>query len=128
MGAASAVVVIDDDEELRDLLEALLALDGRFEVSASAADPAAGIAAVDLVRPAAAIVDLEIGEAPDLIDTIRELSPDTKIVVLSMFPDPYTLLDVVQRGADAYLDRATSWLELIPTIVSLCGIGAIEVT
>lgn len=118
------VVVIDDDDELRNLVQMLLELDGRFEVSAMAADGRAGYDAIERTCPAAAIVDLDLPEiqGPVLIEMIRQVSPRTKIVVFSSFPDPFTLFDVVRRGADAYLDKATSWLELVPTLATLCGL------
>ena len=40
--------------------------------------------------------------------------------MLSAFPDPYTLVDVLSRGADSYLDKGAALAELAPTLVSLC--------
>ena len=120
--ASIPVVIIEDDEEVRDLLRLLFELDGRFEVAALAADGRAGIAAVELTQPAAVILDLDLPEiaGPEVIKAIRAQSPRTRVVVFSAYPDPFTLLDVVRQGADSYLNKATSWLELIPTVVELC--------
>lgn len=116
------VVIIEDDEEVRDLLRLLFELDGRFEIAATAGDGRAGIAAVELTQPAAVILDLDLPEiaGPEVIRAIRRSSPHTRVVVFSAYPDPYTLLEVIRQGADSYLDKATSWLELVPTVAELC--------
>ena len=51
---------------------------------------------------------------------IRRRAPATRIVVFSAFPDPYTLVDVLQLGADGYLNKGTTWQELVPTLAALC--------
>lgn len=116
------VVIIEDDEEVCDLLRLLLELDGRFEVAAIAPDGRAGISAVEMVQPTAVILDLDLPEiaGPEVLRAIRQVSPATRILVFSAYPDPYTLLDVVRQGADSYLNKSTSWSELVPTVAELC--------
>jgi DNA-binding NarL/FixJ family response regulator len=72
--------------------------------------------------PDAVVLDLDIGGSRgfDAIDLLELCSPSTHIVVFSAFPDPLTLLDVLRLGADAYLDKATAWSELLPSLAALC--------
>jgi len=117
------VVIVEDEEEIRDVLRLLLELDDRFRVVAEASDGLAGIDAVAAHRPAVVVVDMDLPKAagPDVIRAARRSSPATRIVVFSCFPDPFTLLDVLRLGADSYLDKATAWVDLVPTLAELCA-------
>jgi hypothetical protein len=42
--------------------------------------------------------------------------------VFSAFPDPITLVSVLQAGADSYLDKATAWMDLLPTVAEVCDL------
>jgi len=117
------VVIVEDEDEIRDVLRLLFELDDRFRVVAEASDGVAGIEAVAAHRPAAVVVDMGLPKAagPDVIRAARQSSPGTRIVVFSCFPDPFTLLDVLRLGADSYLDKATAWVDLLPTVAQLCS-------
>jgi DNA-binding NarL/FixJ family response regulator len=117
------VVVIDDDPDILALVEMLFEVDDRFDLLAAAPDGRSGVAAVARLRPDAVVVDLELPDIDGLavIREVRALLPDARIVVFSAFPDPFTLLDVLRVGADGYLDKATAWAELVPTVAGLCA-------
>jgi DNA-binding NarL/FixJ family response regulator len=123
MAAPLRVVIVEDDEEVRSLLELMLEHDDRFEVDGLAVDGHAGVAMVAERRPDAVILDLEMPglSGLDAIGLMGMRSPDTRIVVFSAFPDPITLIDVLRLGADAYLDKASAWSELLPTLASVCA-------
>jgi DNA-binding NarL/FixJ family response regulator len=108
--ARPTVVLVEDDEEVRDVLRLLFDLDARFEVVAEAADGLAGIEAVARHGPSVVILDMELPGAT---------GPE---VIVAAYPDPFTLLDVLRLGADCYLDKATAWTDLIPTVAELCGL------
>ena len=120
------LVLVEDDEEVRDLIAILFAMDGRFEVVAEASDGAAGVEAVRRHRPAAVVLDLQLPVLPGTaaIAAMRTASPETRIVVFSAYPDPFTLLDVLHHGADSYLDKANAWEELVPVVAELCKASA----
>lgn len=116
------IVIVEDDEDIRLLVETQADLDGRFDVVGSVGDGEAGLAVVSRTTPDAVILDLELPKLDGLalIGLIRATSPPTRIVVFSAFPDPYTLLDVLRMGADSYLDKAAAWAELLPTVAAVC--------
>lgn len=126
MAARWSVVIVEDDREVRDLLVLLFELDGRFAPVVAAEDGRAGIDAVVEHRPDIVIVDLHLPEVagPEVIRACRERAPETRVVVFSAFPDPFTLLEVLRLGADSYLDKATAWNELVPTAAELCALPA----
>ena len=116
------VVVIDDDPDVCALLEVLFDVDDRFDLVGVADDGRTGVAIVSDLEPDAVVVDLDLPEIDGLeaISQIHASLPATRIVVFSAYPDPFTLLDVLRCGADSYLDKATAWAELVPTVADLC--------
>lgn len=115
-------MIVEDDEEVRLLLEIMLELDERFELIGAATDGHAGVAMVSERQPDAVILDLDLPGLTglDAIGLMGIRSPETRILVFSAFPDPVTLIDVLLLGADGYLDKASAWSELLPTLANLC--------
>lgn len=117
------VLLVDDDPDVRGLLEVMLGGDERFSVVGHARDVAEALRLADLARPAVVILDLHMPGMDGLtaLPRLRASLPEARIVVVSAFPDPYTLLYTVQCGADGYIDKSRAWSELLPTLRSLCG-------
>lgn len=117
-----SIVVIDDDPDVRALVEVLFEVDDRFDVLASVGSGRAGVDLVRQLRPEAVVVDLDLPDINGMavIAEIRADLPEARIVVFSAFADPFTLLDVLRCGADGYLDKGSAWAELVPTVAELC--------
>ena len=117
-----SVVVADDDEDFRDLIDVMLQVDGRFVPVGLATDGAQAVELVDRLRPDAVILDLQMPGLDGLgaVPAIRAHDPGVGIIVLSAFPDPYTLADVTELGADLYLDKARAFAELLPSLAAVC--------
>lgn len=121
---ALRVVVIDDDEDVRDLVQLLIELDERFELAGVAHDGPAGVALVEDEHPDAVILDLDLPHANgvDVLRHVHEVAPETRIVVFSAYPDPLTLVDVLREGAHDYLAKGSAWSELLPAVATLCEV------
>ncbi len=120
-GACFRVVIVDDDADVRSLLEVLFDVDRRFQVVGTAVDGAQGVALAEREQPDVVVLDLRLPVMDGLtaIPLLRRCAPEARIVVFSAFPDPFTLLDVLRRGADSYIDKAMAWSDLLPTIAGL---------
>src|SRR5438552_1811829 len=125
-GGRARVVVVDDDPDVQDLLEFMFEVDERFVVVGFAPDANTAVSLVERERPDAVVLDLQLPGMDGLtaLPLIRRRAPEARIVVFSAFPDPFTLVDVLQLGADGYLNKTATWLELIPTLATLCGLPA----
>ncbi len=108
------VLIVDDDERVRRIIAIMLSLEDDYEVVGEAADGVEAVSAAGVLHPDVVLLDLEMPGMDGIlaIPEIRRQAPDTKIAVLSAFPDPYTLTDALVRGADTYLDKATNLAEL----------------
>lgn len=120
---ALRVLLVDDDEDLRHLLELLLDEDGRFRVIDHASDGRQALRLAELHHPDVVVLDLQMPGMDGLtaLPGLRARLPKGRIVVLSAFPDPITLADTMELGVDGYLDKSRSWCELIPTLAGLCA-------
>ena len=124
-GSQSTVVIAEHDPDGAELLRTLFELDGRFAVVAVVTDLAPALASVAELRPTAVVLDLELDDENDAacpaVAAIHRASPDSRVVVLSAFPDPCTLLEVLAQGAAGYLDATRSWSEMVPVVAELCA-------
>lgn len=113
------LLLIDDDEDVAALVETMVELDDRFALLGSARTALDGVELAGDVQPDVIVLDLHLPGMDGLqaIPHLRRVSPAV-IVVFSSFPDPYTLLAVLERGADAYVDKAHAWAELLPTVAA----------
>src|SRR4051812_27415672 len=118
-----SIVVIDDDPDVRALVEMLFEVDERFDVLACVGEGRTGVDVVQRLQPDAVVVDLELPDMDGMavIGDIRAVLPGARIVVFSAFADPLTLFDALRSGADGYLDKGSAWAELVPTVAELCA-------
>jgi DNA-binding NarL/FixJ family response regulator len=65
------------------------------------------------------LMDVNLGASMSGIDATREIkktSPDTKVLVLTMFTDPGTVAEAVKAGADGYLSKGASGDSVVKAI------------
>ncbi|HEV2368648.1 MAG TPA: response regulator [Acidimicrobiales bacterium] len=120
------MLLVIKDESVRELLDLILGLDGRFPVAAATGCLAGALVMVDHLQPSVVVLDLD-ADGVDGVAAVAEFRrrlPEAGIVVISAFPDPFTLMSVVSAGADVYLDTAQAFAELVPTIMCLEEPGA----
>jgi DNA-binding NarL/FixJ family response regulator len=116
-------VLVDDHPIVRQGLRALLEVEDGCEIIGEAAD---GLSAVELIvelRPAVAVVDVQLPDLNGLevVRRVRDQAPETKIIVLSMYADEPYVLGALRHGAMAYVlkDSATTDLiEAVHTVVA----------
>ena len=120
------VLVVDDDPDIHPLLEVMFEMDGRFGVVGHARDGGEALALATSLRPDAVVLDLSMPGGMDgweALPRLRRLLPEARIVVFSNFPDSLSLVQVLAKGGDAYLNKAAAW-ELVPVLVQLLGNGS----
>lgn len=120
------VVVVDDTPDIRFLLRLTLERAGRFEVVDEAGDGVEAIEAAARLRPDVVLLDLAMPTMDGLeaLPAIRQVSPDSKIVVLSGFNARQMSTEALSRGASSYLEKGGIADRLIPHILQLFPEGA----
>jgi signal transduction histidine kinase len=119
------VLVADDTDDIRLLIRSTLQRDGRFDVVAEASDGVESIREAARHHPDVVILDLAMPQMDGLeaIPAIRRRSPDSRIIVLSVFPAERMAAQALEAGADAYLEK-TDIHRLVPVLLSILGESA----
>jgi len=114
------IAFIAEDHEVMGMgLRALL--EAEFEVYGPHADGAQVAAMVSRVRPELLVLDLSLPNANGmyLIEQVRKLSPETKIIVHTMFADHDLMEEARRRGAHGYVGKDAGAQELLRGIAAL---------
>jgi two-component system, response regulator RegA len=113
MSEAPLILVVEDDERLRERVARALRQRGYDVREAVSAKDAAAIAAVE--APEMVLLDLRIedGSGLDLIPVLLAADPATRIVVLTGYGSVATAVEAVRRGALHYLTKPADVDEIL---------------
>ena len=112
------VVLADDHVVVRSALRMLLEDESGIQVVAEAGDADSAIRYVKGHRPAVLILDINMpgGSGLGAIPTIREQSPDTQIVMLTMQAETAAAREALQAGVLGYILKDAAGGELVKAV------------
>ncbi len=118
MAGGISIVLADDHTVVRRALRVLLEEEPGFEVVAEAEDADAAVRYVRGHKPDVLILDLNMPGRLSLeaIPEIREASPETKIVVLTMQKEPAFARQALQLGVLGYVLKEAADDELVQAV------------
>jgi len=127
MGAVPAkkirVYIVDDHQIMIDGIKALLANSADFEVVGQHTNPV--LAVEDIMRKDTNILitDISMKEMTgiELAKKMKEVSPDLKILALSMYSDRETISEMLVAGINGYVLKNTGMEELISALTRISG-------
>ncbi|MGH8718166.1 MAG: response regulator transcription factor [Burkholderiales bacterium] len=104
----ASLLLVDDDSVFREVLARAMRKRG-FDVT-TAHDARSAIAQATLAQPSHAVVDLKLPGDSGLtvVQKLRELAPDARIVVLTGFASIATAVEAIKLGATHYLAKPAS--------------------
>ncbi|MGH2859300.1 MAG: response regulator [Solirubrobacteraceae bacterium] len=116
--AAIAVVLADDHELVRAGLRLLLEAEDDVAVVAEAGDIAGAERALDTHRPDVLVLDVQLPDGSSIpsLPRLLEISPQTRIVMLTMREDPEPAREALQAGATGYVLKQAARQELIQAV------------
>jgi two-component system, NarL family, response regulator LiaR len=99
------VLIVDDHRVVRQGLRFALSQEDDVEVVGECADGAEAVAAVRALRPDVVLLDLLMPGTSGLeaLHSIKDLRPETEVVVLTSSPDEDDVVAAVRAGARSYL-------------------------
>jgi DNA-binding NarL/FixJ family response regulator len=112
------VLIVDDDDLVRDGLSAVLSSDETIEVVDEAADGRHAIDRARFLRPDVVLMDVRMPEL-DGISATRELlaaAPEIKVVILTTFEEDDYIFGALKAGASGFLLKRTPRADLIAAI------------
>jgi two-component system response regulator DevR len=112
------LLVVDDHEIVRQGLVALLDRRPGFEVVAQAGSVAEAIEQARLHRPDIVVMDVRLpdGSGVEACRAIRDELPETRVIMLTSFPDDEAVLSAIVAGASGYLLKQIRARDLVAAL------------
>jgi DNA-binding NarL/FixJ family response regulator len=112
------LLVVDDHEVVRQGLVALLGRRPEFQVVAEAGTAAEAVSAARKFRPALVIMDVRLpdGSGIEACREIRSELPETRVVMLTSYPDEDAVLSAIVAGASGYLLKQVRARDLVAAL------------
>ena len=109
----SSLLIVEDDEALRERMTRALTRRGLEVRSAGTVADAERLARED--PPELVLVDLRVGNdnGLDLIPTLKQIDPATRIVVLTAYGSVATAIQALRRGATHYVTKPADADEIL---------------
>ena len=116
------LLIVDDHEVVRQGLAAMLGRRPGFHVVAEAGTVAEAVAAARKFRPNLVVMDVRLpdGSGIEACREIRAEMPDTRVVMLTSYPDEDAVLSAIIAGASGYLLKQVRARDLV---VALEAVG-----
>jgi DNA-binding NarL/FixJ family response regulator len=123
MNEKQRIVIAEDHTILREGLKALLSSDPELAVVGEAEDGQEAIRCVEKCKPKLVLMDLSMPRmnGMDAIKEIKKRSPETKVLVLTVHKTEEYILATLQAGADGYVLKDSTNMELRMAIKNVLG-------
>lgn len=114
----SQLVVIDDDKEMRAMVEDHLKIAGYDVVSFGQPDQALAEILSDKIQPCAVVTDLQMPEMSgvEVTKRVKAKHPDVPVIVMTAFGSVETAVDAMRKGAFDYITKPFKLTELSFTV------------
>ena len=121
------VLVVDDHEVVREGIVSSLDRRESFHVVAQAGTVAEAIAAAKLFHTEREVmyVSLPDGSGVEACREIRSDHPDTRVVMLTSYPDEEAVLSAIVAGASGYLLKETRLRDLVKALETVGAGGSL---
>jgi DNA-binding NarL/FixJ family response regulator len=112
------VLIVDDHEVVRQGLRAILERREGFEVVGEAGTVASAVREAERTRPDVVVMDVRLpdGSGVEACREIRAANPDTRVLMLTSYPDKEAVFDSILAGASGYILKQVRASELVSAI------------
>jgi DNA-binding NarL/FixJ family response regulator len=122
MHSAVRVILVDDHTMFREgIASVLTSRGGEVEVVGQAPNDSDAIDLIERLEPDVVITEVEhhLKRAEEILSSMRLASPNSRIVVLTMFDNLHYVRALSRLGIDAYVHKSSSVEELLATVSTL---------
>ena len=112
------VILIDDQQIIREGLKMLLSLDDDINIVAEGTDGSEALELIEKYNPDVLLMDIRMPlmNGVEATKLVKEKYPDTKILILTTFNDNDYIFDSLKNGANGYLLKDAGSDEIIDAI------------
>ncbi len=111
-----AVLIIDDEENLRKLLSRVIELEGYHVLQAANAKDGLALLSKERVQVVVTDVKLPDGNGVQLTEKIKQLYPSTEVIVITAFGTIQDGVNAIKNGAFDYLTKGDHQEKIIPLV------------
>ena len=122
-----SVVLIDDQNLVRQGIKSLLGLSNHIQVIAEADNGKAGLEIIRQHKPDVVLLDLRMPELDGIgtLEALRQEAYQPPVLILTTFDDDSLVLSALKEGAKGYLLKDVSLAQLVEAIDVLAGGGTL---
>jgi DNA-binding NarL/FixJ family response regulator len=119
----TTILIVDDHALFREGLREILEAQDDLVVIGEAGDSESAVALTADKQPHVVLLDVEIpgDEVTTTVGRIRDLSPSSQVLILSMYDGPQLVQSLLAAGIRGYLLKSVHWQELVAAIRSARG-------
>lgn len=112
------ILIVDDHAELRRAIRNLLECQRGFEVCGEAKDGVEAVQKAEQVKPDVVVLNIvmPVMNGFEAARKIREISPQSRVVILSSYTDKQLLQEAKNVGAVCYVPKSDAERELIEAV------------
>ena len=116
-----SILIADDHKLIRETWTIILNRDSRFKVIGSCSNSEDAVKMTGDVHPDVVLMDINMLPFSGIEATrqIREISPDTKIIGVTMHSQPAYAKKMLQLGASGYVTKNSSKEEMVEAILQV---------
>jgi DNA-binding NarL/FixJ family response regulator len=117
-GRKTTVLLADDHTLFREGLSRLLTSYGGLEVVGATTNDEGAVALAREKKPDVVIMQVQVplSEAKETLDKMREVEPEPKVIIVTMFEDPRMMREFLKLGASGYVLKSSSTTQLVGAI------------
>jgi DNA-binding NarL/FixJ family response regulator len=119
------IVAIEDQVMMRGLIVRVCREHFPGKTVREAADYRTGRALCRQIQPDIVLLDLDLpdGDGLDLMVELRELSPGSKIVVITSHSDDYAIHRCLESGVAAFVDKCSQPIDVVSEAIAAVAAG-----
>jgi DNA-binding NarL/FixJ family response regulator len=114
----TTIIIFEDKANMRESLKLLLESEPDFLIPDLFPNCIHAAREVRKLKPDVVLMDIDLPEVSGIegVKQIKQVSPETRIVMLTVFEDDDKLFESIKAGADGYILKKSIPSELIPAI------------
>jgi DNA-binding NtrC family response regulator len=116
MGETARILIVDDDEDIRKVLTAILEDEGYTVESVGTAKKAIAKTGEEFYNLGLIDIRLPDMEGIELLTRMKETTPKMRKIIITGYPTLQNAVEAVNRGADAYIIKPFDVKKVLRTI------------
>lgn len=116
------ILLIDDNDVTREVLRVILRSEG-YNVVGEATDGGSGLELALKLKPDLIMLDIVMPKisGTEILPRIRDLLPDTRVLMVTANKDQETITEVVKSGIHGYILKPFNAQKIIDTVAGVVG-------